>query len=157
MQGITRTYVQKKTVLKMAFLAVFQSTSYVCSFTYFFHCLSFLPCIGGPYKIFMFVFQQKKVSLVFFISRSRSLAPFFWLSFAGLPPLFLCLSLALYSKSVDMTIYLSLILQTTRMQKQFPLSSLLTLLLSLLYKTLVAMRFPAKITSSCIWVAIPVD
>ena len=27
----------------------------------------------------------------------------------------------------------------------------------LLYKTRVAMRFPAKITSSCIWVAIPVD
>ena len=28
---------------------------------------------------------------------------------------------------------------------------------SLLYKMLVAMRIPAKITSSCIWVAIPVD
>ena len=36
-------------------------------------------------------------------------------------------------------------------------SSLLTLQLSLLYKTPVAMRFPAKITSSCIWVAIPID
>ena len=40
---------------------------------------------------------------------------------------------------------------------RFPISSLLTLKLSLLYKTRVAMRFPAKITSSCIWVAIPVD
>ena len=40
---------------------------------------------------------------------------------------------------------------------RFAFSSLLTLLLSLLYKTPVAMRFPAKITSSCIWVAIPVD
>ena len=60
--------------------------------------------------------------------------------------LFLCLSLALYSKFVDMTIYLSLILW-----------SLLTLLLSLLYKMPVAMWFPAKITSSCIWVTIPVD
>ena len=38
-----------------------------------------------------------------------------------------------------------------------PFSSLLTVLLSLLYKTPVAMRFPAKISSSCIWVAIPVD
>ena len=28
---------------------------------------------------------------------------------------------------------------------------------SLLYKTLVAMRIPTKITSNCIWVAIPVD
>ena len=40
---------------------------------------------------------------------------------------------------------------------RFLFSTLLTLLLSLLYKTLVAMRFPAKMTSSCIWVAIPVD
>ena len=40
---------------------------------------------------------------------------------------------------------------------RFPFSSLLTLLLSLLYKTPVATRFPAKITSSCIWVARPVD
>ena len=38
---------------------------------------------------------------------------------------------------------------------RFPFSSLLTL--SLLYKTPEVMRFPAKITSSCIWVAIPVD
>ena len=34
--------------------------------------------------------------------------------------------------------------------------SLLTLELSLLYKTRVAMQFPAKITLSYIWVAIPV-
>ena len=34
----------------------------------------------------------------------------------------LCLSLALYSKLVDMTINLSLILKKTRIQKQFPLS-----------------------------------
>ena len=37
----------------------------------------------------------------------------------------------------------------------FHFTSLLTL--SLLYKTPVVMRFPAKITSSYIWVAIPVD
>ena len=104
----------------------------MCSFTYFFHCLSFLPCIGGPYKIFMFVFQQKKVSLVFFICRSRSLSTFFWLSFAGLPPLFLCLSLALYSKSVDMTINLSLKLLPTRIQKKIHLS---VVILSCLYFT----------------------
>ena len=36
--------------------------------------------------------------------------------------LFLCLSLALYSKFVDMTINLSLILWKTRIQKQFSLS-----------------------------------
>ena len=36
--------------------------------------------------------------------------------------LFLCLSPALYSKFVDKIINLSLILKTTRIQKQFPLS-----------------------------------
>ena len=70
--------------------------------------------------------------------------------------LFLCPSIF---QICGYAINLSLILQTTWIQKQFPLSfsSLLTLLLSVLYKTWVAMRFPAKITSSCIWVAIPVD
>ena len=53
--------------------------------------------------------SNKKMSPLFFISRSRSLSPFFSLSFAGLPPTFsfLCLSPALYSKFVDMTINLS--------------------------------------------------
>ena len=48
---------------------------------------------------------------------------------------------------VDMTINLSLILYTTQIQ------------LSLFYETRMAMCFPAKITLSCIWVAIhvPVD
>ena len=41
------------------------------------------------------------------------------LSFAVLSPTF---SFSLYSKFVEMTIYLSLILQTKRIQKQFPLS-----------------------------------
>ena len=40
---------------------------------------------------------------------------------------------------------------------RFPFSYLLTLWLSLLHKTRVAMRFPGEISSSCIWVAIPVD
>ena len=53
--------------------------------------------------------SNKNMSPLFFISLYR---PFSRLSFAGLPPtfLFLCLSLALYSKFVDKTIYLSLIL-----------------------------------------------
>ena len=49
--------------------------------------------------------SNKKMSPVFFISRSRSPPPFFSLSFAGPAVyflLFLCLSLALYSKFVDM-------------------------------------------------------
>ena len=110
---------------------------------------------------FSFCSSNKKCS--FFLS---SLAldlchPFSrWASFScRLLSLFLCLSLAPYSKFVDMTINLSLILHTTgyRNNFRFPFSSLLTLWMSLLYNTRVAMRLPTKITSSCIWVAIPVD
>ena len=56
--------------------------SYVFSFP-FFH----FPFCHRRYKIFMLFFQQKMPPL-FFISRSRSLSPFFSLSFAGLPPTF---------------------------------------------------------------------
>ena len=61
--------------------------------------------------------NKKNVSFVS-ISRSRSLTAFFSLSFAGflLLSLFLCLTLALYSKLVDMTI-------NVRIQRQFPLSA----------------------------------
>ena len=103
------------------------------------------------------------MSSLFFISRSRSsrsvavfLVEFLWPSSF---PLFLCLSLALYSKCVDMTINLSLILLKTRIQKQFPLFGFVFIdsLVASALQTRVAMRFPAKISSSCIWVAIPVD
>ena len=63
---------------------------YVFSIT-FFHCRSLLwwpqhfSFCHRRYKIFMLFFQQK-MSPLFFISRSRSLSPFFSLSFAGLPP-----------------------------------------------------------------------
>ena len=40
------------------------------------------------YKIFILFFQHENFSPLFFISRSRSLLPFFSLSFAGLPPTF---------------------------------------------------------------------
>ena len=61
--------------------------------------------------------NKKSVSFVS-ISRSRSLTAFFSLSFAGflLLSLFLCLTLALYSKLVDMTI-------NVRIQRRFPLSA----------------------------------
>ena len=77
----------------------------------------------------------------------------------GAYSLFFSVLLTLFFQICGYAINLSLILQTTWIQKQFLLSfsSLLTLLLSVLYKTWMAMRFPAKITSSCIWVAIPVN
>ena len=49
---------------------------------FFFNCRSFSPCIGGRkhchrrYKIFMLFFQQKNVSLAFYLSLYISVAPF---------------------------------------------------------------------------------
>ena len=50
--------------------------------------LAFLILSPPLHKIFMSLFQQKKCLLRFFISRSKSLSPFFSLSFPGLPPTF---------------------------------------------------------------------
>ena len=64
---------------------------------------------------------NRKRSPLFFLSRSSSFSRSASLGVALLS-LFFCLSLSLYSKFVDMTINLSLILKTTRIQKNFPLS-----------------------------------
>ena len=69
----------------------------------------------------MFFFQRKNVSFVFYLSLCLLLL--FSLSFPGLSPTF-SFSLSpssLYSKFVDMTINLSLILSRTRIQKKFRL------------------------------------
>ena len=80
---------QRKTSRNRFFMG---EMSYELSFT-FFHCRSFSPYIGGRqhfsfcrpcYKIF--ILASNKKCLLFFISRSRSLSPFFPLSFAGLSP-----------------------------------------------------------------------
>ena len=102
---------------------------------FFFHCCSFSPCIVGrffslplifslhcwplaflilspPLQNFHFVLPTKK-SLLCFLSLTLDLCRAFsrWVSPAcRLLSLFLCLSLALYSRFVDMTINLSLIL-----------------------------------------------
>ena len=106
--------------------------------------------------------SKEKISPLFFISRSRYLSPFISLSFAGLPPTF-SFSLS-FSSSIfqicghDNYSKLNTLENTdTETYFRFPFSSSLTLLFSLLYKTRVAVRFPVKITSSYIWVAIPVD
>ena len=110
-----------------------EEMSYVFSSNFFFTARSFSPCIGGHwhfpfchrrYKIFMLFFQQKKCLLCFLSLALDLCRPFSrWASLAcRLLSLFLCLSLALYSKFVGMTINLSLILWTARIQKQFPLS-----------------------------------
>ena len=85
---------------------------------FFFTAAHFLPALLAASIVtaaFHVISSKQKKCLhcfflsLFFISRSRSLSPSFSLSFAGLP-LFLCLSLALYSKFKDKTINLSLIL-----------------------------------------------
>ena len=96
--------------LHVFFVHFFFSLSLI--FTLHWWPLAFL-ILSPPLQNFHVVLSTKKCLLCFFISRSKSLSPFFSLSFAGLPPtfsLFLCVSLALYSKFVDMTINLSLIL-----------------------------------------------
>ena len=105
--------------------------------------------------------SNKKKCFLCFLSLALDLCrPFSrWASLAcHVLSLFLCPSFALYSKFVDMTINLSLYFRQHgyRNNFRFPFSCLLTLQLPLLYKTPVAMRCPSKITSSCIWVAIPV-
>ena len=118
------------------------------------------------YKLFMLFFQQKSVSFHFLSLALDPCHPFSrWASLACRPlSLFLRLSLALYFKFVDMTIYrlnlskLNTLANTdTETIFAFLFRLYWLILLYLFFKTLVAMRFPAKITLSCIWVAIPVD
>ena len=109
--------------------------SYVrCSCSLFFTAAHF--SLGGRqhfsfshrrYKIFMLFFQQKKnASFAFFLQRQLSVA-LFLVKLRRLVAYFLSLfllrlSLSLPFHIVDMTTNVSLILQTTRIQKQFPLS-----------------------------------
>ena len=77
-----------------------------------------VPSLSPSLQNFHVVLPTKSISFVSYLSLQISVALFL----CRLLSLFLCLSLTLYSKFVNMTIYLSLILQTTRTQKQFPLS-----------------------------------
>ena len=88
---------------------------------FFFHCRSFSPARQHPAATKFHVVPPTKMSpFVFCLSLS---APFLVeLRSVALLSLFLCLSFSLYSKFVDMTINLSLILKTTWKQKHFPLS-----------------------------------
>ena len=122
--------------------------------------LAFL-ILSPPLQNFHVVLQTKNVSFVFYLSLQISVALFLVIEvrWPASFPLSLCLSLALYSKCVDMTINLSLILQKTRIQKQFTLLGFVFIdsLVTSALQTRVAMRFPSQITSSYIWVTIPVD
>ena len=135
-----------------------------CSCSLFFHCCPFSPCIDGRqhchrgYKILMLMLflQQKNVSFVFYLSLQISVA-LFLVKFRWPIAFSLSFSCSIVQIFLDMAINPSLILlgnadtaETISAFFRFSVSSLLTLQLTLLYKTRVAMRFPAKITSSCI-------
>ena len=93
-----------------------EEISYVFSFPFFFIAAHFhLALVAASFSYFvtavsklsLFFQQKKKMPPSFFLSRSRSLSPFFSLSFAGLQPDFLFFSIlnlspTLYSKFVDM-------------------------------------------------------
>ena len=73
--------------------------------------------------------------------------------------LFLCLSIALYSKFVDVTINLSLMLYTTRIRKQFSLSVFIfldSLVVSLL-QDVGGYAISRQNNNELRWVALPVD
>ena len=106
-----------------------------CSCHFFFHCRSFSPrwplaflIFSPPLQNFM-LFLQQKMSPLFLLSRSSSFSCWASLACRLTFSFFLCLSLSLFSKFVDMTINLTLILKTTgyRNNFPFPFSSLLTL------------------------------
>ena len=109
----------------------------------------------------MLFFQPKNVSFVFYLSLSIS-AAFFLVELRWPIRNFLFFSVFLLLYVPNMWIWQLIQAKYFRQHGyrnnfRFPFSSLLTLRLSLLYKTPVAMRLPAKITLSSIWVAVPVD
>ena len=103
-----------------------EEMSYVFSFTFFslIFSLHWWPlALSQPLQNFHVVLPKKNVSFVFHLSLyifvTLFLVEFRW---SAVFSLFLWLSLAVYSKFVDVTINLTLVLQKTRIQKQFPLS-----------------------------------
>ena len=114
---------QRETSRNFLVARFMEEMSYVFLFLFLFYCRSFSPCIwlvaarishfATTATKFSCCSSNKKMSLLCFLSLALDLCrPFSrWASLAcRLLSLFLCLSLALYSKFVDMTINLSLIL-----------------------------------------------
>ena len=96
---------QRETSRNFLVTLLMEEMSYVFSFT-FFHCRSFSPCIWlvaasishfvtAATRFSCTLFFQHKMSPLFFISRSRSLSPFFTLSFPWPSAFFLFFSVFL--------------------------------------------------------------
>ena len=123
---------QRETSRNFLVTRFMEEISYLFLFTLFFHCRSFSPWWPLAFLIFSGAkfshSSSKKNCLLCFSSLSLALCRTF--SRLASPAcrllsLFLCLSLSLYSKLLDMTINLSLILKITRIQKPFLLSVLI--------------------------------
>ena len=92
----TTTWNFQKHLSYTFFSLLFFSLSLI--FTLHWWPLAFL-ILSPPLQNFHVVLSTKKCLLCFFISRSKSLSPFFSLSFAGLPPTFffsLCFSCSIF-------------------------------------------------------------
>ena len=101
------------------------------------------------------------MSALFFISRSKSLSPFFSLSFAGLPPTF-SFSLSFSCSILQICGHDNLsklnTLDNTDTETIFSFRfRLYWLFCCLCFTRRRTLWFPAKMTSNCIWVTIPVD
>ena len=95
---------QRETSRNFLVTRFMEEMSYVFSFTFFSLPVFFtflwwplaFPILSLPLQNFHVVFPTKKMSPLFFISRSKpALWPFFSLSFAGLPPTFFFFSVFL--------------------------------------------------------------
>ena len=132
---------QRETSRKFLVTRFMEEMLCVFSFTFFFHCRSISPTTLAAASIsyfltaatkFLCCSSNKKVSSVVYLSLQISVALFLVELLSSLAcrllSLFLCLSLALFSKFVDMTINLRLIVQSIRIYGNnfpFPFSSLL--------------------------------
>ena len=99
-----------------SWLHVFWRKCRTCSCSLFFHCRSFSPSwplafliFSPPLQNFM-LFLPQKMSPLFFLSRSSSFSRWALLACRLAFSFSVCLSLSLFSKFVDMTINLNLIL-----------------------------------------------
>ena len=129
---------QRETSRNFLVTRFMEEMSYVFSFTFFFTAAQFHPVHWWPLAFLIFspppqnchVVLPTKKCLLCCLSLSLDLCcPFSgWASLAcRLLSLFLCLSLPLFSKFVDVTVNLSLIVQTTRIHgnnSRFPFSTL---------------------------------
>ena len=85
---------QRETSRNFLVARFMEEMSYVFSFTFFFIATHYhLAFVAATFSYFVTAATKfsccssnKKMSPLFFISRSRSLSPFFSMSFAGLPP-----------------------------------------------------------------------